>query len=479
MEHGPLRDAIVADPRDHQVLTLCAALVLILVFRAACLGGMRPPPRLYLRLISGLWLGFALWTVGAVLQAWVPLWQVLLLGLAVAATLAALPASIGVQSRAVADFVTVAALVPLSVTPVSTAIVIGAAVAFAAVGFALDSLAARMPPKIQWPLFALPAMLLLLLGVSVKQVGDFGSRLFMRDPLFVLRLALVVPNPGASVPLEHGTGGWILRIPTERPRGTAILLHGNDPRASWQPAALALQGSLARAGYDVLSVDHAGYGATPAPDAGADWTAWDPTIGPKQALDYLHSGTARAPTTIVAAHSMGVDVALQWLRDGADIQAEYLFGGSIDRPTGSESDWIGVFHQQRNMRCCIPLQTMRVVRDRFYSGADRFALVLPEGHAMVHFVRFGIEYADVTRDREPLYADISVPKAVHDFAGVTHYFNTLSLRGGFVLIDTLTVRRTADVFLHPPASPHPLLQAAVCGEQESASPGSKRAPPGC
>jgi pimeloyl-ACP methyl ester carboxylesterase len=430
-------------------------------------------------LLSGLWLGFALWTIGAVLQAWVPLWQVLLLGLAVAATLAALPARVSTRSRAAADLASVAALGPLSVIPVSTPTVITAAVAFAAAGFALDSLAMRMPPRIQWKLFALPTMLLLLLGLSVSQVGDFGSRLFARDPFFVLRLALVAPNPGASVPLQQGTGAWILRTQAERPRGTAILLHGNDSLASWQAAALSLQGSLVRAGYDVLSVDHAGYGATPVPDVNADWSAWDPTIGPKQALGYLRSANARAPTTIVVAHSMGVDVALQWLSDGADIQAEYLFGGSIDRATGSESDWIGVFHRQRHMRCCIPLETMRMVRDRFYGGADRFALALPRGHAIVHFVRFGIEYADVARDREPLYADIPTPKTVYDFAGVTHYFNTLSLRGGFVLIDTLTVMRTAGIFLHPPASPPRLLQATVCNAHDNASPGSKRTPAGC
>ena len=40
------------------------------------------------------------------------------------------------------------------------------------------------------------------------------------------------------------------------------------------------------------------------------------------------------------------------------------------------------------------------------------------------------------------------PVALCDFASVSHYFNTLALRG-FVLIDTLTVRRTADLFEAP------------------------------
>lgn len=454
-----MRDLIAADPRDYRIVTICAGVLLALAFRFACQGGTRPPVTMRFRLTSGLWLGLALWTVAALVQAWVPLWQVLLLGLAVTAILAALPPSMATQSRALADLVTVAALGPLSVIPVQSATLACAAVAFAAAGFMLDRVASRMRPKVRWELLAVPAMVLLLLGVTVQQVGDFGSRLFAQDPLFVFRLALVVPDPGDGVRLQHDTGAWLLRTPAERPRGTAILLHGNDSNASWQPAALALQGSLMRAGYDVLSVDHPGYGASPVPDVHANWTAWDPTIGPEEALMYLRSGNARSPTTIVVGHSMGVDVALQWLSDSVDVQAEYLFGGSIDHPTGTESDWINVFHEQRHLRCCIPLQTMRMVRDRFYSGADRFALALPTGHPVVHFVRFGIEYADVTRDREPLYADIPAPKTAYDFAGVTHYFNTLSLKGRFVLIDTRTVRRTAGIFLRAPTRAHPMLQA--------------------
>lgn len=88
---------------------------------------------------------------------------------------------------------------------------------------------------------------------------------------------------------------------------------------------------------------------------------------------------------------------------------------------------------------------MNRIRDEFYGGGDRFAAALGENHAPVHFVRFGIEHADVTRNREPLYAAITEPKELCDFDGVSHYFNTLSVRG-FVLLDTLTVRRTAELF---------------------------------
>lgn len=248
---------------------------------------------------------------------------------------------------------------------------------------------------------------------------------------------------------------------THTPRGTAILLHGNDPLASKQAAALVMQGALLRAGYDVISIDHPGYGATPLPGIDADWKAWDPTICPAQALEKLaaqgapgrSANPASAPATIVVAHSMGVDVALALgVSSGAEIQAEYLFGGSIDRPKDPDHRWITEFFQQRRTPCCMSLPTMGRVRDEFYSGADRFVLALPPDHPVVYYVRFGIEYDDVARVRDVLYADIRPPKAMCDLPDVTHYFNTLSLHlsplllPGFVLIDTLAVKRTADIF---------------------------------
>ena len=203
-----------------QMLTYCAAVLLVLALRVACVGGMRLPFKVGLQLISGLWLGIASWTVGALVRAWVPVWQMLFLGLALSAIIAALPVNIRVQARAVADFVAVAALWPLSVIPVDAASVIVAAVTFTAAGFALDSLSRRMPPPIQWRLFALPAVLLVLLGVGARYMSDFGLRLLVQDPFSPLRFALAVPNPGARAYLESGTGAWILRAPGDSPRGT-------------------------------------------------------------------------------------------------------------------------------------------------------------------------------------------------------------------------------------------------------------------
>jgi pimeloyl-ACP methyl ester carboxylesterase len=451
--------------RHQQVLTDCLGIVLVVVFRSACSGITRRPGQVRMQLLSGLWLGFAVWCVGALLQAWIPLWRVLLLGVALSALAGVLPVKMSAQANAVADFVAVAALWPMSVIPVNIAHLFTAAAVFTAAGLALDKLTWRVSPLMRRTLLALPALVLVLLGITVTQVKDFGWRLFAQQPQFLLRLALVAPNPGARLHLGSDCGAWILR--THAPRGTAILLHGNDPLASKQAAALALQGALVRAGYDVISIDHPGYGATPLPNANADWKAWDPTICPAQALNSLQSEAApgdsanhaRARRTIVVAHSMGVDVALALgVSRGADIQAEYLFGGSIDRPKDPDNGWIKEFFQQRRTPCCMSLPTIRRVRDEFYSGADRFALALPPDHPVVHFIRFGIEYDDVALIRDRLYADIPPPKTVCDLSGVTHYFNTLSLRfeplllPGFVLMDTLAVKRAAEIFSSGPST---------------------------
>src|SRR6185312_10205865 len=149
--------------------------------------------------------------------------------------------------------------------------------------------------------------------------------------------------------------------------------------------------------------------------------AWDPTHGVVEALRYLDDRKVPDPLeTIVVGHSMGVDVALKLAADGASVGAVYLWGGALDRPYGP--NWVSGFHRERNIPCCLPPASLNRIRDEFYGGGDRFAAALPEPHAPVHFVRFGIEHADVTRDREPLYAAISEPKRLCDFNSVSHYF---------------------------------------------------------
>jgi pimeloyl-ACP methyl ester carboxylesterase len=327
---------------------------------------------------------------------------------------------------------------------VRTEYMIAAAVAFALAGLVLDSLTRRFHPPLQRMLLALPAILVVFVGVQVRQPGNFGSRLLAQDPLFPWRLVLVVPSPGKRVPLELGTAAWLLETPSDNPRGTAIVMHGNHRLGSRQPSAVALQGALMRAGYDVLSVDHPGFGASLTPDAGAEWNAWDPKIGPAQALSYLQrANNSTPPATIVVGHSMGVDVALNFVASGVAVKDAYLFGGALDRPHGP--NWLTGFHKERGLPCCLSEPTLRMIRDEFYGGGDRFAAALPQDHAVVHYVRFGIEHADVTRDREPLYAAIPQPKRVCDFAAVSHYFNTLAV-WRFVLLDSLTITRTADIF---------------------------------
>jgi pimeloyl-ACP methyl ester carboxylesterase len=322
--------------------------------------------------------------------------------------------------------------------------VISAALAFAIAGYVLDRLAMWLSPRLHPLVLAMPVVLLLLLGLQVRQPGNFGSRLLEEDPLFPLRAALVVPTSGERLPLQQGTAAWLLETSLDEPRGTAVVLHGNHPHASRQPSGIVLQGALLRAGYDVLAVDHPGFGSSAAPAATAGWRAWDPAFGALQALRYLQSQQgAELRETIIVGHSMGVDVALKVAADGARASDVYLWGGSLDRPYGP--NWLSGFHRERKLPCCLPAAVTDRIREEFYGGGDRFAAELPADHPPVHFVRFGLEHADVTRDRELLYAAIPEPKELCDFDDVSHYFNTLSLRG-FVLIDTLTLRQVAAIF---------------------------------
>ncbi len=429
-----------------------AGLVLILLFRLACLGRSLSTRPIYERLVSGLWLGVAAWIAGAILQAWVPLWEMLVVGLVLASSAWAAARITGANVQYIADFLAVCALAWLSVIPVRALLVTTAAVAFATAGFVLDGVTMRQRRWLQPYILAVPFPIAVILFFHVRHQDIFGPRLQAEDPASWLRLALVAPKPGRGVTLPSGAAAWLLKNPSGDPRGLAILLHGNDPLASRQPAAVALQGALERSGYDVLSVDHPGFGGSPVPNAAAGWSEWDPTIGPKEALAYVHS-TYRPNRTVLVAHSMGVDVALKWLADGADLEDAYLFAGSIDRPMvsgdpQSEDRWIRQFHSDRGMPCCMRLETMRTIRDRFYSGADHFATSPPQQHVFVHFVRFGIEFQDVARVRDALYAAISAPKAAYDLPGVTHFFNTLTL-WRFILVDTGAMVRTAMILAAP------------------------------
>jgi hypothetical protein len=154
---------------------------------------------------------------------------------------------------------------------------------------------------------------------------------------------------------------------------------------------------------------------------------------------------------------MGVDTALQWLKEGASVQDVYLFGGATTRPVIAPQDGIQLFYAQHRIPCCLPQETLRQITERFYRSADLYALALPKSHALVHYVRFGIEYWDVAADRDVLYAAISAPKTTCNLTGVNHYLNTLSLRR-FVLVDTRTTVRAGALFAtrgvgSPAASP--------------------------
>jgi hypothetical protein len=446
--------------RYDAMLVISEAALVILLFRIACAGSFQPQSGLHHHIVAGLWLGMAAWIAGALLHAWVPLWQMLLIGIAAGVGVSVLQPRLKLATRPAADLFVIAALGTLSVVPIPWVRVAAAAAAFMAAGYALDRLTRRLTLRAQRILWVMPVALMVQMGLWVTQLDDFGSRLLARDPLFPMRLALAAPLPGERVSLPSGAAAWLLTVPGDKSVGTAIFLHGNNPGAAHQPAAIALQGALLRAGFDAMTVEYPGYGASPHPSTDAALNAWDPTVGPQEALAYIRATRrANSTPTIIVGHSMGVDVALQWLKSGVTAQEAYLFAGTIAWPPLSAEDVSKLFHRDRQIPCCMPDQIVKQINDRFYASADRYAAELPRNHALIQFVKMGIEYPDVAAGRQLLYLAISSPKAACTLADVTHYMNTLALRR-FTLVDTRTVKRLARLFSAPEAS----ADSGHCGD---------------
>src|SRR5689334_2733499 len=103
-----------------------AAVVLVALFRSAWLEPAEPDTSRqtadrwgrFRQVIGGLWLGLAGWVAGAVLQAWVPLWQMLTLGAALSVLSAVVLPGHRRYARLAADILMIAVLSVLSAIPV-------------------------------------------------------------------------------------------------------------------------------------------------------------------------------------------------------------------------------------------------------------------------------------------------------------------------------------------------------------------------
>ncbi len=125
-----------------------------------------------------------------------------------------------------------------------------------------------------------------------RQPGNFGSRLLAEDPLFPLRTVLVAPSPafGYRWRTARLRGCSRLRAPG---LGMAIVTARGSSERLAAPSSIALQGALMRAGYDVPSVDHPGFGSSRAAfERGL--REWDPALCAAVALKVSAAGTARA-----------------------------------------------------------------------------------------------------------------------------------------------------------------------------------------
>jgi hypothetical protein len=144
--------------RYDDMLVISEAALAIVSFRIAYAGAVQPQSGLGRHIVAGIWLGIAAWITGALLHAWVPLWQILLIGLAAGAGVFVLQPRLKLVARPAADLFVFAALGTLSVVPIAWVRVAVAAAVFMAVGFALDRLTRRlMTLRVQRILRVMPA----------------------------------------------------------------------------------------------------------------------------------------------------------------------------------------------------------------------------------------------------------------------------------------------------------------------------------
>jgi len=315
-----------------------------------------------------------------------------------------------------------------------------AAVFLAAVGLATDRLAALLTGpaarRIVWASAGLAAVAVPVGWTQMKPELNLLGQVFHEDPLAWLHFSLMRKTLGERVDLETGAVAWL-----ERPSGPqtsvgAVLFHGNTWEASRQKSACVLRRSLLGAGYVVLSVDHPGYGASPAPGADASLEAWDPGPTGLAAIRAIRR-VAGVQRVVVIGHSMGCGDVLRVLAQGESIQAAILFGAGL-RPAASWNDyWSERFRRDRRLDDSFPAERVRQIDARWYRSEDMLAALASARvpGTPLTFAQFGFEHRDNERLRDVYYAMLPEPKRVWVLENATHYFNTLNL-GEIVVGDT-------------------------------------------
>ncbi len=271
------------------------------------------------------------------------------------------------------------------------------------------------------------AAALLIVGVLAARLGTASDPL--RPVARMLPQISVVPScEGERVQLETGSVAWY-----DPPRGDglrpgALLFHGADSRGGRQPAACSLRRALLDAGFGVLSVDHPGYGASPAPPVEAEIEAWDPLAHQLAGLDWLERRSEVTSVQVLAGHSMGTIDALRLLGAMPDPAVTFLFGLGLGDGAERDDYWLERFHTDRRLSDRLSEAQWRAIQERYYNFYSAIE-GLPSDHPRIVFVEFGWEWENLRNSRDPAFQAIPGAKERWTLPHSSHYFSAFNWYG--------------------------------------------------
>jgi pimeloyl-ACP methyl ester carboxylesterase len=281
-------------------------------------------------------------------------------------------------------------------------------------------------------------------GATCLAAAVFGSSIARNAgiaPKFgFLRIGLAPVCVGERVELPTGSVAWLDRPVRGASSQGALLFHGANPAGSTQPAACVVRRALLDAGYVVLSVDHPGYGESPAPGVSDSVADWNPLPTAHAALRWLGE-LEEVDSVIAVGHSLGASDVLRLLAESGEISAGVMLGAALGDLESRDEYWHGRFHTDRGLEARMSFEKWLAVRNAYYDNG-RLADQLAGDHAPVLFVRFVREHANLVASRDSLFERLPGRKLVADLASF-HYFDA-RIVAGVLLGDTGVMQALAD-----------------------------------
>ncbi len=400
---------------------------------AAARAGQKPDP--LLRVLGGVLSAGGAWLLAASAGAWSPCWPALALGF-IAGVADLLP-----QRRFIRPFsdglvVVVAGLlstpaVPLFALSMSVVLAVG-------LGLVIDRALKRLAVIWRGVLVGIPvAAVALAVVLKIDDLrtfaGWYGSRTH--------QVGVTFAQPGERVTLSTGTVAYFARPDVAGPVPGAVLFHGAHRDGARQAAACVFRRALLQAGVAVLSVDHPGFGASPAPSISYPIEEWDPLPAAQAALAALRDRVGQQ-RIILVGHSLGAIDVFRLLADGADVDGAIVAGTGIGDITPTEDYWYAIFNEPRRLDPWMPRDKWRALNDRYYMPAVFIERILPDRYPML-FVRLGSERLAARPFRTAAWAALPQPKQACTLTYATHNFTAIG-EAGLILGETSVTRDLAD-----------------------------------